>query len=596
MKKFQKFIDEHMQFLDEKEKKHDTIVINAYAGAGAGKTTACLEIASLLKKQGYVAEYVSEYAKDLVWEENFSMLDGSQDHQFEILKEQLNRMDRLYGKVDFIVTDAPILLNQIYNKELTSEYKDMLHQLDSQYAKLNFFVDRDVNSFETEGRMQNLEQSIELDKQIKDMLMENEFHFNSYNHQTLKNFVPDIVGFFKDSQAIREFYDKKRGIDMPRFKKKQREEWVEKAKELENQCTERVKEVAENFVTNPDTIAEALAFGSKFYQYSIRNMELIFSQNPEAQYVQSFPAWKKMGYNIKKGEHGMKILVPVKTTLLNINNDIVKLSDATSQQKQDYKDGKINGFVSTRFKVGTVFDIAQTNFPPEKYPELFSVGYPSKTHDDICKGLIDYAEKFVHCPVKIEDLSSMLTKGYYSIRDKEIVLNSSLQGTQKLSTMAHELGHAIRHGLPNDLSTSRKELEADAISVMIESGFGLSLTDARKGHLADHYKNYIKELKEEIGTDVPNEVLQEKINEVLSSVYGTYNECIEDINACVEQYISKERLLELTQDEKLDVSREMENREIEKEHNRENELEYDNQQEKHLAEMNLDMDELEMEL
>lgn len=594
MKKFQNFVNEHMQFLDGKEKKHDTIVINAYAGAGAGKTTACLEICANLKKEGYVAEYVSEYAKDLVWEENFSMLDGTEEHQFQILKEQLRRMDRLYGKVDFIVTDAPILLNQIYNKELTPEYKDMLHQLDRQYSKLNFFVQRDVTAFETEGRLQNLEQSMQKDNEIKNMLIENELHFNSYNHQTLKNFVPDIISFFKDSQAIKNLYDRQRGIDMPKFKRKQKEEWIEKAKELENQCTERVKEVAENFVRNPDTIAEALAFGSKFYQYSVRNTQLIFSQNPSAQYVQSFPAWKKMGYNIKRGEHGMKILVPVKTTLLKLNEDnIVKLSDATSQQKQDYKEGKITGFVSTRFKVGTVFDIAQTNYPPEKYPELFSVGYPSQTHDDIFKGLTDYAEKFVHCSVKTEDLSSMSLRGYYNIRDNEIVINSSLQSTQKLSTMAHELGHAIRHQLPNDLSASRKEFEADAISVMIESGFGLSLTESRKAHLSDHYNNYVNEIKKEVGTDIPDEVLQEKINEVLSSVYGTYNECIEEINACVEQYISKERLLELTKDMKLDENREIENP---KELDKENELEHEKQQEKSALEINLEMDEPELEI
>ena len=43
-----------------------TIVVNLFAGAGAGKTTCAWEIASELKKRGIETEYVSEYAKELV--------------------------------------------------------------------------------------------------------------------------------------------------------------------------------------------------------------------------------------------------------------------------------------------------------------------------------------------------------------------------------------------------------------------------------------------------------------------------------------------------------------------------------------------------
>ena len=57
------------------------------------------------------------------------MLDGSAKNQFEILKEQTRRVDRLYDQVDFIVTDSPILLNEIYNKELTPEYRDIVGKI-----------------------------------------------------------------------------------------------------------------------------------------------------------------------------------------------------------------------------------------------------------------------------------------------------------------------------------------------------------------------------------------------------------------------------------------------------------------------------------
>ena len=157
-------------------------------GPGAGKSTACFHIVEELKKKGYVVEYVSEYAKDLVWEENDTLLDGSEEHQFEILKEQLHRIDRLYGKVDFIVTDASILLNAVYNKELTLEYESMLRSLNSCYENFNFLVKRD-GRFETEGRIHSYEESIQKDREIEKLLGRYGMFYGIYHHNTLDRIV-----------------------------------------------------------------------------------------------------------------------------------------------------------------------------------------------------------------------------------------------------------------------------------------------------------------------------------------------------------------------------------------------------------------------
>ena len=87
------------------------------------------------------------------------------------------------------------------------------------------------------------------------------------------------------------------------------EEWVEKNKQMEQEMADRIKSIGESFINDPAAIAEALAFGSQFYRYSERNVTLIYSQKRDAQYVQSFPAWKKMGYSVKRGETGLKIWV-----------------------------------------------------------------------------------------------------------------------------------------------------------------------------------------------------------------------------------------------------------------------------------------------
>lgn len=181
--------------------ERETLVINAFGGAGAGKTTACLGICEELKKAGYIAEYVQEYAKELVWEEAWYQLDGTAHNQFDILKEQTGRMDRLLGKVDFIVTDAPVLLNKVYNNELTENYEKSLLKLYNQFNNFNFVVERDEKVFETEGRIHNLEQSIEKDSQIQDMLKENNLYFGVYNHETTEKVVQNAIRTLEKLQA-----------------------------------------------------------------------------------------------------------------------------------------------------------------------------------------------------------------------------------------------------------------------------------------------------------------------------------------------------------------------------------------------------------
>lgn len=192
---FNKLISEQKKITSNASDKH-TIVINAFAGPGAGKTTSCLEVAEKLKKQGFVTEYVQEYAKELVYDNNLIMLDGQYEHQFAILNEQMKRINRLYGKVDFIVTDSPILLNNTYlnedkNTEVYSAYSDSVNKLYGLYNNFNYFVERDTSVFEKEGRIHNLEQSIAIDNELKNMLHNNQIDFDVYTHATIDNIVRD---------------------------------------------------------------------------------------------------------------------------------------------------------------------------------------------------------------------------------------------------------------------------------------------------------------------------------------------------------------------------------------------------------------------
>ena len=188
------FVSEHQEKLDRFDGSQSTQIINLFGGPGSGKTTCAMSICSELKKLGYSAEYVQEYAKELVYEKNFDLLDGSEMHQFEILQEQMHRVDRLLGgDVDFIVCDAPIVLNGIYNQELTAEYSGMLQDLFAQYQNMSFFIERDVTSYQQEGRMQTFQESVEKDAEIRNMLDSYGISWDSCTHEMLDQIIHKAV-------------------------------------------------------------------------------------------------------------------------------------------------------------------------------------------------------------------------------------------------------------------------------------------------------------------------------------------------------------------------------------------------------------------
>ena len=191
----QEYAFEHIDKVYQQQALHDrqTLVISAFGGPGSGKTVACMDICQQLKKRGYNAEYVSEVAKDYVYDENFEMLDGTAEHQYEILQEQLKRVDRYIGKVDFVVTDSPILLNGIYNQQLTPEYARILLEIHGQYNNFVFFVNRDKTQFQQEGRIHDLQESMEKDLQIQNLLDDNKIYYGTYNHETVGKIVDNSI-------------------------------------------------------------------------------------------------------------------------------------------------------------------------------------------------------------------------------------------------------------------------------------------------------------------------------------------------------------------------------------------------------------------
>ena len=89
----------------------DTVVINILGGPGVGKTTLAAELFTRLKIMGYEVENVSEFAKELVWEERSQAFND----RLYMHAEQNHRLLMMQGKLDFIITDSPLILTSVYN-------------------------------------------------------------------------------------------------------------------------------------------------------------------------------------------------------------------------------------------------------------------------------------------------------------------------------------------------------------------------------------------------------------------------------------------------------------------------------------------------
>jgi len=87
-----------------------TTIINLYGGPSSGKSTSAAFLYYLLKTQGKNVELVREYVKDWAWEQRtISTYD-----QIYFLGKQVRRESMLYGKVEYIITDSPVMMNLYY--------------------------------------------------------------------------------------------------------------------------------------------------------------------------------------------------------------------------------------------------------------------------------------------------------------------------------------------------------------------------------------------------------------------------------------------------------------------------------------------------
>jgi hypothetical protein len=161
----------------------DSKIINLFGGPGIGKSTQASGLFTEMKKHHMSVEYTYEFPKEVAWEGNVSQLRD----QFFITANQHRNISRLYGKVDYIIVDSPIILGGIYEQRYGEGYpasfygmsglSNFIWKLFKQYDNINILLTRNNESYDSNGRLQDLQEAIEIDNEIKETLLINNIPF-----------------------------------------------------------------------------------------------------------------------------------------------------------------------------------------------------------------------------------------------------------------------------------------------------------------------------------------------------------------------------------------------------------------------------------
>jgi ABC-type amino acid transport substrate-binding protein len=163
-------------------------IINLYGQPGAGKSTMAAGLFHKMKLRGYKVELVTEYAKDLTYEQNFKKL----DNQIYVFAKQHQRIKRLEESgVDYIITDSPLLLSLIYG-EPNAKLHDLVRYENYKFFNLNFYVER-TKEYVPIGRSQTEEESDKIGEKLLKLLEAESAYFLKVKGD--ENAVENILKF-----------------------------------------------------------------------------------------------------------------------------------------------------------------------------------------------------------------------------------------------------------------------------------------------------------------------------------------------------------------------------------------------------------------
>lgn len=262
-------------------------------------------------------------------------------------------------------------------------------------------------------------------------------------------------------------------------------------------------------LTNSEKFKAYLQVLSKFHQYSQRNVELIFSQNPQATQLAGFKKWAtNFDRHVKKGSKAIRVCAPM----------VKKLTQAEKERLKTDDDRIVTGY---RFI--PVFDISQTTGKPMLSARDF-VQDKLTEHENVTalyEALKDNLIKKTSLKITERPLVEGEMKGYFNPKTNEIVINQSEQDSAfKLKTLYHEYAHSQLHGLNAEFQhrvREYQETQAEAVAYVAMQNIGIDTGSYSLGYVATWAQD------------------QKMIHEALGEVHQVSNKVIELTDKITQQ-------------------------------------------------------------
>ena len=205
-----------------------------------------------------------------------------------------------------------------------------------------------------------------------------------------------------------------------------------------------------------DAVQNFLTACARFHRYSWNNMLMIMLARPDARHVAGFQTWKKLGRFVKRGEHGIAILVPI--LLRSKAQAEVRAEDAALKSSQE----PVAPTSRIGFKVGYVFDVSQTE--GKDLPPLPDWRSPAR-QDVLHARLTSFAES-LGITVRTGELHSNAEGASHG---GAITLREGA-GTQ---TLIHELAHELLHRTGERVARKTAEIDAESVGYVVGCHYGL---------------------------------------------------------------------------------------------------------------------------
>ena len=151
---------------ENKMRLYPTRVINVIGGPGCDKSLVTSAIILFLKLHNKTVEVIPDYAKSLVWQQNFEVL----KNQYFIAQRQFEMLELLDGQIQFLLTECSLPQVLYYNEHYEDNICDIaktrkqILEWYKQHNNVNVFVERGDRKYVHTGRFQDEEQAKAIDR------------------------------------------------------------------------------------------------------------------------------------------------------------------------------------------------------------------------------------------------------------------------------------------------------------------------------------------------------------------------------------------------------------------------------------------------